>query len=733
MNRWTAADLLAQAAAQTGLSDFGDASYADGLEQTLEGIRAASLMAEVREAAVERLRHNLRNRLRIEEWYTAHPSTESDEIKRPVFVFGLPRSGTSATVGLMSLDPQFRYFRRWEGRDPVPPPPPIGEDDDDPRLIAAIARVEHRLMSDIHLSEPNGPEEEMSTIGAMNFRGYEGALPMPDSFIDWWLGDDFQSTYAYHRRVLKLLQARQPSKTWLLKSNPHLFNLDALLTHYPDARFVMTHRDPCKTIPSLASMNWRLHGLAQGERADKRWAGKRALRFWAEGMQRCLAARDRIGEHRFVDIHNAALLADPIGSIERVYDRFDLGFTEQTQKVMLKFQADNQPDKGGRHRYTPEEYGLSASEIRSSFADYIDRFGVCSTAPQTGRKTTSSPEVMGPGTEWLSASGAETARKRLGSTLATREQAKGERRVLRVIASPQVKAARAGARALMAAHPIAALPDAAARIDADLDAWTVQLALQEVDVDPTKPWILWSTADTPYDWFGHHFPVAAAAIDNPDNIYRHVALDGSQRYALNGQLGPMHAAQFLFQLTPHPEGTGFASNSNTGTGDRMASFSTLTSSAISIDADGAFSITLDSRPAEGRANHIMLPPGRLYLTIRDTLSDWKQSPLALRIEHKGGPRLPPPPDETAIAASTARHLSGYVAFWLDFIDHFQSSPPENKLMPPWGRTGGWGFASTCRFRLRNDQAMIITARSANALYRGIQLTDPWMISPPFTF
>lgn len=206
------------------------------------------------------------------------------------------------------------------------------------------------------------------------------------------------------------------------------------------------------------------------------------------------------------------------------------------------------------------------------------------------------------------------------SPMATADQAAVESQALRILASygAVLDQARDKARTLMLAHPLAALPETAARIDNALDKWLVQLLLQTLGGDLSAPRFIWGTNLDPHRWFGWEFPGSGAGIDCPDNIYRNAGLDGAVHYEVSGRVHANGPAQFTFQLTLHPEGMGFAVNDDSMRD--LGALAMLTHRDLDIAADGSFRISLDSEPAAGRRNHIQLPPGRLYLLVRDSLS-----------------------------------------------------------------------------------------------------------------
>ena len=368
--------VIARAVASAGTDDFGAEGWREGLARSLDGFARIPLKPEVYTASVDKLAHDLVMRLRIEQWYKDHPETGDKPIEGPVFVIGLPRTGTTATVGMMALDLRFRFMRPWEGSAPLPPPL-AGQEHSDPRLLAARAAASAYDKPHMHLFDPDGPEEDLAFLAGLDMHSYHGAYPMPDDYIDWWLNADFTSFYAFHKRVLKLLQSRRPPHLWLLKSPPHLFRLTEIAREYPEAKFVMTHRDPVKVIGSVSS----LHAMLFAERClpgaiDPLTIGPQQLALWAEGMRRGLKARAEIGEHRFIDVRNDDVVQRPLETFERIYHFFGMPVTPQLQKKLQDYNSRNAPGNFGKHAYTPEEYGLTGQAIRGAFGAYIERFGL---------------------------------------------------------------------------------------------------------------------------------------------------------------------------------------------------------------------------------------------------------------------------------------------------------------------------------------------------------------------
>ena len=165
------------------------------------------------------------------------------------------------------------------------------------------------------------------------------------------------------------------ARRWLLKGPVHIFRLRELAVRYPDARFVMTHRDPAKVIPSVASLQINLHAArCEPGTLDKRERGRMALDFWAQGIERALAARAQIGEHRFVDVFNEEVARDPMVAFAKVYDHIGMDISPGLARDIEDYSRRNAPGAHGQHVYTLEEYGLEGGAIRAAFAGYLDRF-----------------------------------------------------------------------------------------------------------------------------------------------------------------------------------------------------------------------------------------------------------------------------------------------------------------------------------------------------------------------
>jgi hypothetical protein len=367
--------LMAEAVATTGLSDFGPGDFREGLDVLLDSVAGDAELSTTSEAAVlDNFRRRLVNRLEVEAWYGAHPEIADLPVRGPVDINGLPRTGTTALANMMSLDPQFRCLRIWEQTQPCPPPR-LEEEATDPRRLRAAA--ENELLPEefkvMHLYELDAATEDSEVLG-MAFHGQQFTLPVY-SYQAWWREADLTATYEYHRRVITLLQSQRPPDLWLFKSPHHKFHLEPIVSAYPDVRFIMTHRDPGKSVPSYASMVSSIFPEPCRER-DKHRIGREVANHLRVGMENAMAARARIGEDRFLDVHHRELTADPLAAIRRIYGFLGLELNPVVEGAIAGWHEANRSGSHGTHRYTAEEFGLRADEIRSDFDFYTGHFGV---------------------------------------------------------------------------------------------------------------------------------------------------------------------------------------------------------------------------------------------------------------------------------------------------------------------------------------------------------------------
>jgi len=363
--------LEAAAMEATGLADFGNPSYREGLEVYVDSLNREARLNDVGVVALEgNLVSNLRNRLRIVDWRATHPEVAEEVVRTPLFVIGLPRTGTTLLSALLAEDPRRRALRRWESGDPVPPPE-AATFTTDPRIEAT--RVAAGMLDAlnpgfkaIHHEPAEGPTECVTLLG-QHFTSllWETIANVP-TYGRWLLAADQHDAYAYHHDALQLLQSRAPGR-WSLKSPHHGLALDALLAQYPDAHIVVTHRDPVPVMGSLCSLNRSLSGTFT-DADHTAYIASHWLDVAEQIVNRTADARVRHPDAAFLDVDYAELLAQPLAVIAQIY-RFDgMELTPEVEARMHAYLTDNEQGKFGRHTYSLEEFGLDPGEVRARLA-----------------------------------------------------------------------------------------------------------------------------------------------------------------------------------------------------------------------------------------------------------------------------------------------------------------------------------------------------------------------------
>lgn len=367
-----------QAGARSDYRDFGpDDGWRTGLERLTDDYRRhARLTALGRIAAHRHLVDLLTNRLRMERDRAQHPDIGDQSIKAPLFIVGLPRTGTTLLHMLLAQDPANRVPETWEVMHPAPV-----EASESRRIKRAgreLAWME-RLAPGFRVMHPLAPRlpQECIAIDSHSFRSYEFQTThhVPD-YQRWLESRDRHGVYRHHKRFLQHLQWQRPGAHWVLKAPAHLFGLAELLAVYPDAGIVQTHRDPLKVMASLASLSTMLR-VAFSEHVDARAIGREMSARWGGGVLQAMELRNtgRLPADRFIDIDYRAVVSRPIDTVKTVYARFDRELTFEAEQAMRNFLAANPKDKHGTHRYSLAQFGLDADEQAERFAGYRARFG----------------------------------------------------------------------------------------------------------------------------------------------------------------------------------------------------------------------------------------------------------------------------------------------------------------------------------------------------------------------
>lgn len=370
--------IIANARAATGLDDLGDPAPLEGLPVLVKASNEEARLSERGAALWEKsITDYLVNRMKVIDYVKQHPALLEAPIARPTFVFGLPRTGTTLTINLLSADPARRCYRRFEALDSVPPV--SGDYHADPRYQAELAKGEMAMkympqIAAIHWEDADSPSEDQYAM-AQSFCSqiYDSQVNIP-SYREWFFQADYQPAFRFQKQILQLLQANVGGK-WTLKNPWHPLFLDDLTAVFPDAELVMTHRDPVEVVGSACSLLKAVRPIytddvRPGEIAEA------LLATFDHMIARQNAYRDAHGEDAIFDIQYIEQLKDPLGVMRRLYERFDTPFTPEAQQGMEAMMAYNPKGKHGKHEYTLEEFGLSAKWVRDHFKEYTDRYAI---------------------------------------------------------------------------------------------------------------------------------------------------------------------------------------------------------------------------------------------------------------------------------------------------------------------------------------------------------------------
>lgn len=357
--------LLDQARREAGLDDFGDDSFREALGVLLRSaLEEARLHEDGRARLGRSCVHSLIARLHAQDHLKRNPGILDIEVRRPLFVLGLPRTGSTMTQALLSQDPASRAPAFWEMHRPARAP---GEVDDGPRRLAARRWVAdyYRYAPEekaAHAMDAEAPDECLRLL-QHNFTTLVFATRYAvETYPRWLLDTDLRPAYRYYRQLLQILLHARGGAPLVLKDPFHTWHLDALLAVFPDACVVQLHRDLRQVVPSWL----RLCALAQGGSSDRVDPGRvrdQWLPLLERGLERLAAARAAAPPGAILDVAYDDLVRDPVCAIRGIYTHFGLELSEEAERRMRAWVAENPRHKHGVHCYSLEACGLDAAAL----------------------------------------------------------------------------------------------------------------------------------------------------------------------------------------------------------------------------------------------------------------------------------------------------------------------------------------------------------------------------------
>jgi hypothetical protein len=371
--------LLAEARTRTGLSNFGDPWFREPLQVLLDSMaREAKLSHAGAKEQVERLMTGLVNRLKIEDFYKKHPEIANEPVDVAAVIVGLGRSGSTMLQRLLAEAEGATAIRWWETFSPVPfPDEPPG--DPSARIDLAVQVVDGIIAANpgilaIHPFDARAADEEVMLLEqAFVSSAPESYMNVP-AYGAWLESADQTPAYRELRRILQMLTWQQPARRtqkWILKTPHHLTALATVAKVFPEAKIVMPHRDPVKTVVSWCSL---VQSLSSGSDAGTAWIGPHWSKRLARNLDRFMKVRDALGANRFVDVDYAALTREPVRVALDVLRAVGISPTAVDEQRIKAWTVLNAREGRSAHTYAPEDFGLSVPQLQTMFDDYRRRF-----------------------------------------------------------------------------------------------------------------------------------------------------------------------------------------------------------------------------------------------------------------------------------------------------------------------------------------------------------------------
>ncbi|WP_308281866.1 sulfotransferase family protein [Dietzia aurantiaca] len=366
-------EIVAAAMRSTGLSDLGTGAHEAGLRVIIEDLNSSEAGLTPRGRAFQRseVKSALTGVLLTEAAFAAHPGHRDVRVERPIFLMGLPRTGTTILHRLLHADPGAQGLEMWLTQFPQPRPP-YDTWESNPqyaalqRAFAAHHAADPEFMG-IHYMDAAVVEEcwrLLRQTGKSN--SYQTTAYLP-RYTEWLAGQDWTDAYARHRRNLQLVGLHDPDKRWVLKNPSHMTALDALMAVYPDALIVYTHREPVTCIASACSLAASATA-GHSETFVGETIGRTQLDLWSNSYHAFHDARARYDRAQFVDIAFGDLVADQVATVRQVYEAFDLDWTPEVEAAVVE--SDREARSGAaapRHSYTLADYGLTDKQVLDAF------------------------------------------------------------------------------------------------------------------------------------------------------------------------------------------------------------------------------------------------------------------------------------------------------------------------------------------------------------------------------
>ena len=372
-------DIIEKITKKNGLTYLGNPKYLQTLDHFLRNAQKIELTPLAQYFLNFIARKTATNRLHIEEYIKQHPEVKDIDIKSPLFIAGFPRTGTTLLQNTLSSGEGYRALHVWELATPYPlhNNPTIDKRKRINKVQLPLQLVRLRLpeIANVHDVRVDTKEEcWMLLANTLTLLHLDLGTGLKD-WNDWLMTTDRTWAYMEYKQMLQIQAHIQPTNQFVLKCPTHLWNLEPLLNVFPDAHIVWTHRNPINSISSISSIASLARKFFLDE-IDEKKVGTLVETRNKTIITEVMKFRDKIGDDPFYDMNFETLVKDISGSIKKIRDHFNLPNTQQHQQAVQDFLNKPREDKPGKHKYSPQQFGLDPTEIIEQFSDYIDRFNI---------------------------------------------------------------------------------------------------------------------------------------------------------------------------------------------------------------------------------------------------------------------------------------------------------------------------------------------------------------------
>lgn len=372
------------ASERTGLKDFGSTDYEEPLRLFLSDVDQYADFNEAGEQTIlGQVVTGLSARLVAQQSFTEFPELQKTPIEKPVFIIGTPRSGTTVLHRLITSEPSIQALPYWLGNLPIPRPPREQWEDNrwyqmaDQEYVQAFYDARPEAAS-LHPIKAEKPDECRWVVGQTFWNTYFSTAVKAPNYTKWSFEKDLLPNYEYYRKVLATV-SNGDTRTWVLKDPDHMFCIDALMAVFPDARIVQTHREPVTGIASTSNLVWAMRRDLEPGLTEKD-VGELILKTWGNGLKMMEESRRKYDEKQFFDVHMLETRRDPLGTMRRIYEHFDMPLSQET---LSAWSDELERDPNQEHsigNYQAEAFGINEANVAEHIGAYAERYKqVCET------------------------------------------------------------------------------------------------------------------------------------------------------------------------------------------------------------------------------------------------------------------------------------------------------------------------------------------------------------------